>query len=177
MLNAARHEISHSMVIELLYPGAVESLELNSREGCTIWQAPVSPETFAHAYERSPLVAAADMVKTIAVIRVGAFVEYTAEGKTGCYPSGKDLQDLDAWHQVLGHEHWTRAYSAAFCGLSVWYQHVGAACAQCHGARAAPCEIAQPLCLGPRALGGLGNVPLPHFSPALAPATRGGAQP
>jgi hypothetical protein len=122
-LNISRHELAHAMLIELLYSGAVESIALGSREGRTVWQAPVSPATFSRAHEQSSIVAAADVVRIVAIIRLGAYVEYSPDGTIGAMPSGRDVQDLETWHQVVGHDWWNRIYSAAFVGISIWFAH------------------------------------------------------
>ena len=112
-LNISRHELAHAMLIELLYSGAVESIALGSREGRTVWQAPVSPATFFRAHEQSSIVAAADVVRIVAIIRLGAYVEYSPDGTIGAMPSGRDVQDLETWHQVVGHDWRSKRISSA----------------------------------------------------------------
>ena len=138
-----------------------------------LWHAPVSPETFAHAYETSAISDAADIVRVVAIIRIGSFVEYRSDGSLGGQPTGRDLQALDAWHQVVGYPYWTRIYANAFVGLSTWYAHqsVQRALSAMSPVLVNTKTMSRYSWLSLCEMSGLASVPLPDFRPALRPAT------
>jgi hypothetical protein len=126
-INVARHEFGHALLAHEL-GFQVDGIDLQEHPdryaGCTLITYPVTPATFAEAYEHSPLEAGVWLVGILAVVRAGCYCEIHG-GQIGGEPYGHDLQRIEEWRTAaLGHygpDGWVQAYAEAFRGLRTWY--------------------------------------------------------
>jgi hypothetical protein len=180
-VNIARHEMAHAwMASECGF--TVERVEVDRddrqarQHGCTTIVYPLGVDTFAETYERSPAQAASWVVRILAVIRIGAYVEVHG-GMIGAEPRARDLEHIASWREaVLGHygaDGWVKLYASSFTTIRTWYGYpsvrevLGTLSLSLAGQR----RMNRYAFLDALALAGFNNCPPPQFVPVM-PAGR-----
>jgi hypothetical protein len=73
-LNLARHELGHAFLAHSL-GFEIHGIQLEAHEGRTTISYPLDPEVFSTRFEQSPMLAALAVVRILACVRSGRFVE------------------------------------------------------------------------------------------------------
>jgi hypothetical protein len=175
-LNLARHELGHAFLAHAL-GFHVHGSGLDSHEGRTEITYPLAPDQFEERYAQSPQSAAVAVVRILAVIRAGSYVELCG-GQFGGEPSGRDLGHIQQWREAVlplyGQDGWLRIYASAFAGLSSWYRHgsVQHVFRELGAWIAEQGSVSRYALLSAFELAGAGLCPDPRFEPVLPPARR-----
>ncbi len=124
-INLSRHELGHFWMAHLCGFEAHGLALSQDHGGCTI-SYPLEAADFSAIYAESPLRAAGWLVRTLAVIRAGCYVEIVGD-QVGQELRGQDLDDTARWREhvvgVYGVDGWTKAYAASYQALQSWYRH------------------------------------------------------